>query len=284
MNSRQSRLHDKYNGFEVIEWLCASKSSNPDDCEDSLVVNEGYIVVIDGATSKNTARYNGKTGGKIAADIIALCFQNGHLDSCTDYKTGISSIQTELKAYSNARQLEEKGVHLCASAIIYNAFKRQIWSIGDCQFILNGRHHTFHNKIDTVLSEARSIAVHMLLQSGITERDLLKKDLAREFIKDELMMQKYLENTDDEYGYGIFSSQGEVKSYTITEVPPGSEVILASDGYPELYDSLKESEERLDELIRIDPLCYKHFKSTKGLKSGCTHFDDRTYIRFRTGS
>ena len=90
-----------------------------------------------------------------------------------------------------------------------------------------------------------------------------------------------VENCEDEYGYSVFSSLGTVKSVSVTDVPPGSEVVLASDGYPELFGTLAESEARLNELIRLDPLCYKIYKSTKGLMDKCTHFDDRSYIRFR---
>ena len=48
-----------------------------------------------------------------------------------------------------------------------------------------------------------------------------------------------------------------------------------------LFGTLEESEARLNELIRVDPLCYKFYKSTKGLMDNCTHFDDRTYVRFK---
>jgi len=147
--------------------------------------------------------------------------------------------------------------------------------------MLNGEHHTFYKKVDTILSESRSLAIHMLLQSGYTEEDLMRKDLARELILGELKMQQHLENREDEYGYSVFSSQGSVKNIYVTDVPPGSEIVLASDGYPELFATLSESEARLDELVRLDPLCYKIFKSTKGLMKDCKHFDDRCYIRFR---
>lgn len=267
--------------FKVIEQLCASKTANPQDCEDILVVNSDYIAVIDGATSLNARKYQGKTGGKIAAELIAQCLQTGWLNSQFDCETAIGRIQAELQAYSKAHQLQESCIHLCASAVIYHVAKRQIWTVGDCQFILNGKHYTFTKKVDTILAETRSLAVHMLLQSGYTEQDLLRKDVARDLILDALKLQKSLENSDDEFGYGVFSSQGHVKNPSVINVPPGSEVILASDGYPELFSTLKESEDRLNELIRTDPLCYRYNKATKGLMEGNTHFDDRTYIRFQ---
>jgi hypothetical protein len=267
--------------YGIIEQFCASKTVVPDSCEDVIVCSDNYIAVIDGATSKTDNRFQGKTGGKIAAELIASYLQTGIIDSNMDYKTATCRIQAELQAFAQEHQLEQQGIHLCASAVIYSIAKRQIWEVGDCQFLLNGKHYTFYKKVDVILSDARSLAIHMLLQSGHTEEELLKEDLARKLILDELKMQQYLENRDDEYGYGVFSSQGSVKNVSVTDVPPGSEVVLASDGYPELFGTLAESEARLDELIRLDPLCYKIYKSTKGLMDMCTHFDDRSYIRFK---
>lgn len=266
--------------YSIIEQFCASRSSVSEECEDILVTSENFIAVIDGATSKTNKTYEGKTGGKIAAELIASYLSNGIVESNMDYKTATSRIQTELHNHAIKHKLEENGVHLCASAVIYSTAKRQIWAIGDCQFILNGKHYSFYKKVDTILSDARSLAIHMLLQSGYTEEDLLKKDKARELILGQLKMQQYLENKEDEFGYSVFSSQGNIKNISVTEVPRGSEIILASDGYPELFATLQESESRLNELIRLDPLCYKIYKSTKGLIKRCTHFDDRCYIRF----
>lgn len=267
--------------FGIIEQFCASKTTSPKDSEDAIVINEKFIAVIDGATSKTNNKFRGRTGGRIAADLIASYLQGGTIDSNMDYKTATYRIQAELQEYAYKNNLEEKGVHLCASAAIFSISKKQIWVIGDCQFLLNGKQYAFHKKVDTILSDARSLAIHMLIQSGLTEEELMKKDRARNLILGELKMQQFLENKDDEYGYGVFSSQGNVKNIYVENVPPGSEVVLASDGYPELYPTLAESEARLNELIRLDPLCYKMYKSTKGLMKNCTHFDDRSYIRFR---
>lgn len=267
--------------YGIIEQFCTSKNDMPEKCEDIIVVSENFIAVIDGATSKTNNTFEGKTGGRIAAEQIKSYLTSKVIDPEMDYKTAICRIQAELQEYAQKKQLEEKGVHLCASAVIYSIAKRQIWAVGDCQFILNKKHYTFYKKVDTILSDTRSMAMHMFLQSGYTEEDMKKEDLARGLILDELRMQHYLENQDDEYGYSVFSSQGSVKNVSVTEVPLGSEIVLASDGYPELFTSLSESEARLKELIRLDPLCYKMYKSTKGLMENCTRFDDCSYIRFK---
>ena len=61
---------------------------------------------------------------------------------------------------------------------------------------------------------------------------------------------------------------------------PEQGVILASDGYPFLGDSLQESEEALKKQLEDDPLCINSFKATKGLMRGNKSFDDRCYVKF----
>lgn len=68
----------------------------------------------------------------------------------------------------------------------------------------------------------------------------------------------------------------------IYPVPPCSRLVLASDGYPVLKETLAESEAVLRELMEKDPLCFRENKGTKGLVKGNDSFDDRTYIRFDT--
>ena len=265
-------------GIILIEQFCKSKSGVEQDCEDLLFISDHYIAVIDGATSKSSALFEGKTGGRIAAECIAQSLANPLWDPRADARTVADAIQASLKAYSNEKCLES--VHLCASAVIFSVKKRQVWAVGDCQFIVNGKLYTFGKKVDAILSETRSLAIQMLLASGISEEDLLKHDKAREMILPLLKMQEQLENNPSEYGYSVFSDHGEVSNVSITDIPEGAELVLASDGYPELKPTLEESEKALGFLLKEDPLCYKTYKSTKGICGNQESFDDRTFIRY----
>ena len=59
------------------------------------------------------------------------------------------------------------------------------------------------------------------------------------------------------------------------------EIILSSDGYPFLKDTLAESEEQLSNILHNDPMCFRLFKTTRGVIEGNLSFDDRCYCRFR---
>ena len=267
----------------ILQQLCESKTGRNELNEDIIVTNDSFIAVFDGTTSKNGATFQGKTGGQLAAQFLArYLFRDDFISSSNviDGRTAVCRMQAALKQYARENCLEEKGIQLAASGVIYSIAKHQIWSVGDCQFRINGKTYSFPKKVDKILSQARALSIHMFLHSGYTEESLKENDKGRGLILDELQMQHFLENQSGEYGYTVFSSRGELQTIVIRDVLPGSEVVLASDGYPVLYDTLEESEYHLREMLRNDPLCYKEYKSTKGLTTGNKFVDDRSYIRF----
>lgn len=268
-------------GVTVIEQLCESKTGDPAQNEDCIVVTDRYLAVIDGATGKTNKKFQGQTGGRIAAQFLAQYLQSQTIPKQLDGHAVVARMQEALCAYAKEHGLEEQGIHLCASAVLYDSEKRQIWSVGDCQFMINDQLFTFPKKVDQVLSQTRAAAIHMLLCAGYTQEQLQGEDLARNMILDALQMQQYLENQPGPYGYSVFSGKGKVSQVVIVDVPAGSQVVLASDGYPMLYQSLAESEAKLKELLLTDPLCYQKMQSTKGVMSGQYSFDDRSYIRFK---
>ncbi len=59
------------------------------------------------------------------------------------------------------------------------------------------------------------------------------------------------------------------------------EIVLATDGYPFLCPTLKESEERLRHQRETDPLNIgPDFQATKAFHPDNNSFDDRAFIRF----
>ena len=266
-------------GIIIEESLCKGKTEVEDENEDIIVINDKFIAVIDGATSKSDTLIDGKKEGRISSEFLRDFIINELPDSI-DGKTAVARMQAAMKNYSEKNHFKEKGIHLCASAVIFSVMRNQIWSVGDCQFMLDGQRYTFTKKVDEVMSQLRSLLVNTLICSGKTEEELLSEDTARNQIIDELKMQRFLENTNGEFGYSVFSDHGDIQDVFILDVKPGSEVILASDGYPVLWETLQKSEDSLRDLLETDPLCYKKIKSTKGLTRGNQSFDDRSYIRF----
>jgi glycerophosphoryl diester phosphodiesterase len=267
----------------ILQKLCESKTGRNELNEDCIVINDSFVAVFDGATNKNGATYQGKTGGQLAVQFLADYLSHDdflNASNAIDGKTAVCRMQAALRRYASEHRFEEQGVRLTASGVIYSIARHQIWSVGDCQFMINGEAFSFPKKVDRILSEARALCIHMFMRSGYSEEALKEDDKGRGLILDELQMQHVLENQPGEYGYTVFSNLGELQTIVIKDVLPGSEVVLASDGYPVLYTTLEESEYHLREILRNDPLCYKEYKSTKGLSGENAYVDDRSYVRF----
>lgn len=266
------------NVLTIEEVYTESKTGSREKNEDAVYYNADFIAVIDGATSKTEADLDGKTGGQLCAGQIVNTIRN--LKGDITAQEAARQIWQDLKEMENKYRLEEKGIHSCASAVIFSCFRKEIWLVGDCRYMINGQEYSEVKHIDRVLSEARAAAVHMLLEKGITEEQLMEHDLSREMILPLLREQKYLENGPEPYGYPVFNCHTEPGNIIIRKVPDKSSIVLASDGYPVLKETLAESERELSEILKKDPLCYKEYCSTKGLKKGNVSFDDRSYIRF----
>ena len=84
-----------------------------------------------------------------------------------------------------------------------------------------------------------------------------------------------------EFGYDVING-GDIctDNIVIYHVKPGDRIILASDGYPALFDTLEETEKYLFNLLDKDPLCIHELRGTKRVINGNQSFDDRSYISF----
>ena len=60
--------------IEIIEQKTISKTGNETNNEDGIFVSDNYVAVIDGATSKDSNLYEGRTGGQVVRDIIKAGF------------------------------------------------------------------------------------------------------------------------------------------------------------------------------------------------------------------
>ena len=106
-------------------------------------------------------------------------------------------------------------------------------------------------------------------------------DPGRAYIQENLFMQFSFENKIGPFGYPVLNGMGieesMLKRYPISS---GDTIVLASDGYPALCNTLKKSEAELTHIHQKDPLCFRLYRSTKGFTNDTMSFDDRCYCRF----
>ena len=261
----------------IIEQFIKGKSHNEGLCEDAFFYNDSFIVVADGVTAKTNTLFNGETGGRVAARMV--CEAVSELRPETDVFEAVE-IMTEKVGSLYGANTEASSA--AVSVIIYSKYRGEIWSIGDCQCIINGKAFLHEKEIDRIVSDMRSLVLEIARREGASQDELMLNDIGREFVLPILSKQKCFINSGGKFSYGVIDgSKVQPKDIEVHKVSSGDEVVLASDGYPVLCATLRESEEKLENELKINPLCDGEYRSTKGLQKNCVSFDDRTYIRFR---
>lgn len=276
--------------MKVIESKIEGKKS-PESCEDGLVVTADFIAVIDGSTSKTPHHLSpDMKNGRYAMVLISEYIQHELKPESTveDFCEGVTSyiynkvyrqqgIEEQMQAHSEER--------LTASAILYSKAKNEVWMVGDCQAIIDGKLYENNKPFEDIVARRRV----ELIRQGFTPQE------ARKTIEP-LLIQAMLEGQNKTYtvidGFPIYQKgvkvvslnapQKNVETDVADSLPlPTKEIVLASDGYPFLKPTLTESEEALAHLLAYDPQCTHEFIATKGIVVGNKSFDDRTYIRFQ---
>lgn len=276
--------------MKVIESKIEGKKS-PESCEDGLVVTADFIAVIDGSTSKTPHHLSpDMKNGRYAMVLISEYIQHELKPESTveDFCEGVTSYIYN-KVYRQQGIEEQMQAHpeerLTASAILYSKAKNEVWMVGDCQAIIDGKLYENNKPFEDIVARRRV----ELIRQGFTPQE------ARKTIEP-LLIQAMLEGQNKTYtvidGFPIYQKgmkvvslnapQKNVETDVADSLPlPTKEIVLASDGYPFLKPTLAESEEALAHLLAYDPQCTHEFIATKGIVVGNKSFDDRTYIRFQ---
>ena len=281
------------NTMKIIESNIIGKKSQ-EACEDGLVMTDDFIAVIDGSTSKTPKHLSpDMKNGRYAMMLISEYIQQEMKADATvdEFCEGITAYIYN-KVYLPMGIEEQLRLHpeerLTASAIIYSNQKKEVWMVGDCQAIINGKLYDNSKPYEQEIAQKR---VELIAQ-GLSPAEA-RKQIEPLLIKAMLSGQNQTYTVVD--GFPIYRegvkivalkmkpASSSIDTYFQEHPKPVSspnEVVLASDGYPFLKPTLAESEAALAEQIANDPQCIHDFIATKGLVAGNKSFDDRTYIRF----
>ena len=273
--------------MEIIERKIVGKKSQ-EACEDGVVVTDDFIAVIDGSTSKTPKHLSpDMKNGRYAMMLISEFIQKELKAeaSVDDFCQGVTAYIYN-KVYGKLGVAERLRSHpeerLTASAIIYSRARHEVWMVGDCQAIICGKLYENNKPYEQEIAEKRVA----LIRQGMTSAE------ARKAIEP-LLVQAMLDGQNKDYavidgfpicqkGVKVVSclSRGDKSMDKDAATQEMQEIVLASDGYPFLKPTLKESEAALMEQLTHDPQNIKTFIATKGLVDGNKSFDDRTYVRF----
>ena len=209
--------------------------------------------------------------------------------TCEAFLRGVTAyVHKHYKKSMLPRLAEHPEDRLTCSVIVFSRLQREIWMIGDCQCLLIDTQRDiadcqyFDNPkpCEAELAAMRADEVSRQLAEGKTADDLCRNDTARPVIISRMIETMRQQNITYSVVDGFPIPRQHVRTITLDFRP--WEIVLASDGYPFLYPSLKESESALQHQRQCDPLNIgPHFQATKAFHPDFNSFDDRTYIRFR---
>lgn len=288
--------------MKIIESSIIGKKS-PEACEDGMVVTDDFIAVIDGSTSKTPKHLNpDMKNGRYAMMLISEYIREElKADaSVDDFCQGVTAYIYN-KVYEKLGVEERLKKHpeerLTASAILYSRIRNEVWMVGDCQAIIDGKLYENGKPYEEKIARKRV----ELIEQGLSPAEA-RKQIEPLLIKAMLSGQNQTYTVID--GFPIYREGVKVVSVSDSSsvqdsVPASdsvpcsdsasasdtipsssSEIVLASDGYPFLKPTLAASEAALAEQIANDPQNIHSFIATKGIVEGNKSFDDRTYIRF----
>lgn len=286
----------------MIESSIIGKKS-PEACEDGMVVTDDFIAVIDGSTSKTPKHLNpDMKNGRYAMMLISEYIREElKADaSVDDFCQGVTAYiynKVYEKLGVEERLKEHPEERLTASAILYSRTRNEVWMVGDCQAIIDGKLYENGKPYEQEIARKRV----ELIEQGLSPAEA-RKQIEPLLIKAMLSGQNQTYTVID--GFPIYREGVKVVSVSASSsvqdsVPASdsvpcsdsasasdtiqsssSEIVLASDGYPFLKPTLAASEAALAEQIANDPQNIRSFIATKGIVEGNKSFDDRTYIRF----
>ena len=264
--------------MKIIESSIIGKKS-PEACEDGMVVTDDFIAVIDGSTSKTPKHLNpDMKNGRYAMMLISEYIREElKADaSVDDFCQGVTAYiynKVYEKLGVEERLKEHPEERLTASAILYSRTRNEVWMVGDCQAIIDGKLYENGKPYEQEIARKRV----ELIEQGLSPAEARKQI-------EPLLIEAMLSGQNQTYtvidGFPIYREGVKVVALKTEPVSSPNEVVLASDGYPFLKLTLAASEAALAEQIANDPQNIHSFIATKGIVEGNKSFDDRTYIRF----
>ena len=288
--------------MKIIESSIIGKKS-PEACEDGMVVTDDFIAVIDGSTSKTPKHLNpDMKNGRYAMMLISEYIREElKADaSVDDFCQGVTAYiynKVYEKLGVEERLKEHPEERLTASAILYSRTRNEVWMVGDCQAIIDGKLYEngkpyeekiARKRVELIAqglspAEARKQIEPLLIEAMLSGQNqtytvidgfpIYREGVKVVSVSDSSSVQDSVPASDSVPCSGSVSASGTISVSS-------SEIVLASDGYPFLEPTLAASEAALAEQIANDPQNIHSFIATKGIVEGNKSFDDRTYIRF----
>ena len=187
-------------GRKIINKESFSVGKNENKNDDEIYIGENFVAVIDGVSNKNSVVVDGE---KVKLSrIITEAIRKMDRPQAPQYAKSLSF--EEFVKYINlyiSEYLQRYGLSgyigkLEATGVIYSKFHNQIWLVGDCRAIYDGKIVQNPLKVDEVYIDIRRKIMEALIKDGYTEEQLLLTDISRILIKKPELLDEYVKNAE----------------------------------------------------------------------------------------
>lgn len=271
--------------MKIVEAFSQGKTSDATS-EDGYLVTPAFAAVVDGSTSKSRRPRTGLSTGRAAMQTVCAALRTLPAEStmpqALTYLT--DALRNATRSYYHTDQLPTEATdRLTCSAVVFSATRREVWFFGDCLGRWDGHTYKHPKAIDAVLASIRRDVVGWHLKHGMTSNEVRLCDPGRAFILPALREQCFFQNDTNAcnpFRYLVLdATPADPALVRVEPVGTARYVVLASDGYPALFDTLNNTETHLANLLREDPLCIHQLLGTKCWAEGNRSYDDRTYLK-----
>lgn len=265
-------------------WKIIEKSVIPKDptrgSEDAIFESDWCVAVLDGHSGRgNHALYEGRTLGQIAVSAGLEAFSR--MAPTTSVRSIVETLSAAVRTALSGYPIKNP-----RPGFVFVAFLLErgiIFRVGDCQALVGTMPFQGELAVDTVIAGARSALLRSLLCNGESLDRLRAFDVSQDMVSTliENWQPQFCNATHSVFGYGDVNG-GVIHPLHIARCDVGqsdAQVVLASDGYPELRHTLAETEAHLRFVLERDPLCISVWPCVHGVRSGCDRSDDCAYVR-----
>ena len=166
--------------------------------DDGIYIGTNFAAVIDGVSSKSSIIVNGK---KVRiADIIIDAIKKIDNDNAPKYAKEfdldefLKIINMYISKYCEKFGISLKDNKLEATGAIYSKYNNQIWIIGDCRAVYDGKQITNDLEADELYTKIRIEIINSLLKQGYTIQDIFENDVSVDIINNPDTCTEYIQD------------------------------------------------------------------------------------------
>ena len=272
--------------IEILERFTCGK--RPPHNEDRIVVTDRHVAVIDGASDPTGLQVAGTSGGAWVAQATADAIAQlpAGVSAQAAVATATAAVRAGLAEHAPDRLAPDARRPFC-HLVVYSTARGELWRLGDGHFRIGNQTRLGSKEVDDVAYRFRRAVLTAHLAAGADPDELSRTDpgtaAATALYAEQHHFQNRPAHTPLAYGC-IDGTDVDPAHLEIAPVPPGAELVLASDGYTNLTGDLATAEAALAAAAARDPLSVHEplWRFGKGVQPGNVAPDDRAWVRLRT--